>query len=161
MEERPVVLRLTVKTESREVALKGQSFNCAVLRELLALKAEGVEPFSSLWFWYDSDLCRYDPGESYSFFVVSDDRIVRESVSLHGDPNSGFDPTIFKSENDSDSIWANDSDCREARTRFWYRKFYSETRTGQLMVLRPDEPILYAFERPQTPAPTSCEKCDL
>ena len=47
MEERPVVLRLTVKTESREVALKGQSFNCAVLRELLALKAEGVEPFSS------------------------------------------------------------------------------------------------------------------
>ena len=97
MEERPVVLRLTVKTESREVALNGQSFNCAVLRELLALKAEGVEPFSSLWFWYDSDLCRYDPGESYSFFVVSDDWIVRENVSLHGDPNSGFDPTIFKS----------------------------------------------------------------
>jgi len=31
-----------------------------------------------------------------------------------------------------------------------YRKFYTETRTGQLMVLRPDEPILYNYPRPQT-----------
>jgi len=36
----------------------------------------------------------------------------------------------------------------EATERFWYRKFYTETMKGQLMVLRPDEPLLYFFERP-------------
>jgi hypothetical protein len=146
-------LRLTIKTEYGEVVLKGPSFNCEVLRELLALVAEGVEPFYSEWFWYDRDSCRDDPQEIYSFFVVSRDKIVRESVSFGDHHNSGFDPAIFKSESFSDSVWFNDSDWREARTRFWYRKFYAETRTGQLMVLRPDEPILYSFERPQAAAP--------
>lgn len=150
MEERPVILRLKVKTENGEIVLKGPSFNCALLRELLALKAEGIEPFSSLWFWYDSDSCRDDPHETYSFFVVSGDKIVREDVSLSDYHDSGFDPTIFQSDNDADSLWFNDADWREARTRFWYRKFYKETRTGPLMVLRPDEPILYHYARPQT-----------
>ena len=44
------------------------------------------------------------------------------------------------------------ADNKHCQTAFWYRKFYSETRTGQLMVLRPDEPILYYYERPQAPA---------
>jgi len=85
----------------------------------------------------------------YSFFVVSGDRIVRETVSFHDDPNSSFDPAVFKSESDSDFVWFNDADWREARARFWYRKFYTETRTGQLMVLRPDEPTLHQFQRSQ------------
>ena len=123
---------------------------CTVLRELLALKADGIEPFSSQWFWYDSDSSREDPHERYSFFVVANDKIVREEVSFSDYHDSGFDAAIFESESFSDSIWYNDSDWREARTRFWYRKFYTETRTGQLMVLRPDEPILYDYARPQT-----------
>jgi hypothetical protein len=42
-ERRPAVFRgLKVKTENGEVILKGPSFNCAMLWELLALKAEGV-----------------------------------------------------------------------------------------------------------------------
>ena len=55
---------------------------------------------------------------------------------------------VFVSD-DSDFIWRNDSHWREAWARFWYRKFYTETRTGQLMVLRPDEPTLYQFPRSQ------------
>jgi hypothetical protein len=31
--------------------------------------------------------------------------------------------------------------------RYWYRKFYSETMVGNLTVLRPDEPILYHYDR--------------
>jgi hypothetical protein len=53
-----------------------------VLRELLALKADGIEPSSSQWFWYDGDSCSDDPHELYNFFVVSGDRIVRENVSF-------------------------------------------------------------------------------
>jgi hypothetical protein len=150
VEERPVILRLNVKTENGEIVLKGPSFNCAMLRELLALKAEGIEPFSSLWFWYDRDSSREDPHDIYNFFVVSGDKIVREDVVLGDYHESGFDPTIFQSDNAVDSIWFNDADWREARTRFWYRKFYTETRTGQLIALRPDEPILYHYQRPQT-----------
>jgi hypothetical protein len=34
---------------------------------------------------------------------------------------------------------------QKAKIAYWYRKFYQETRTGQLMVLRPDEPTLHYF----------------
>jgi hypothetical protein len=150
MPEQTGILRLTVKTENGEIVLKGSSFNYGLLRELLSLVAEGIEPFYTEWFWFDSDSCRDDPQESYSFFVVFRDRIVRESVSFGDHHNSGFDPDVFKSESFSDSIWFNDADWREARTRLLYRKFYTETRTGQLMVLRPGEPVLHNYARPQT-----------
>jgi hypothetical protein len=152
-ERRPAVFRgLKVKTENGEVVLKGPSFNCEMLWELLALKADGIEPDFSQWFWYDSDY--YSDSavfhKRYNFFVVSGDRIVRENVSFADYHHSGFDPAIFVSFDNSDSSWFNDSEWREATIRFWYRKFYTETRTGQLIVLRPDEPILYHYERPQT-----------
>ena len=67
-----------MKTDNGEVVLKGPTFNCTVLTELLALKADGIEPSSSQWFWYDGDSCSDDPHELYNFFVVSGDRIVRE-----------------------------------------------------------------------------------
>lgn len=38
----------------------------------------------------------------------------------------------------------------QALELYWYRRFYTETLTGQLMVLRPDEPTLYHYERAQT-----------
>src|SRR5215469_11881279 len=41
--------------------------------------------------------------------------------------------------------WRHDADWVEAEVKYWYRRFYSETRTGQLMVLRPDKPILYEY----------------
>jgi len=37
----------------------------------------------------------------------------------------------------------------EADTRFWYRTFYTETRTGQIMVLRRDNPKLFDYESPR------------
>lgn len=142
-----------ITTDAEKLTFRGPWCNCIILKALLELKKEGVGPFSTLWFWYDSDSCSDDPHEIYRFFVVCGDRIVREEIHLNDTFDSGFDPTVFRGEDDSDSIWFNDSDWREANTRFWYRKFYTETRTGQLMVLRPDEPILYSYERPRAPAP--------
>jgi len=115
--------RRQVKTDNGEVVLKGPTFNCTVLTELLALKADGIEPSSPQWFWYDGDSCSDDPHELYNFFVVSGDRIVRENVSFGDYHDSGFDQAIFESFDNSDSIWLSDSDWREATTRLWYDKF--------------------------------------
>ncbi|MGC2830624.1 MAG: hypothetical protein WB994_13375 [Candidatus Acidiferrum sp.] len=57
---------------------------------------------------------------------------------------------ILKREPDNEPIWHTHPYFDEALDRYWYRKFYTETMTGQLMVLRPDEPILYFYDRPQT-----------
>lgn len=143
------VLGVQITANNDKVEFKGPAFNCQVLEALLLLRKDGINPFSSLWFWYESDSCRDDPHESYRFFVVHSDKIVRESLSFSDYHGNGFDPDIFVPEEESDFIWFNDADWSEARTRFWYRKFYSETRMGQLMVLRPDEPILYHYPRAQ------------
>jgi hypothetical protein len=134
---------LNVKTSAGEFGFAGPSFNVDLLSLLLSFHKEGLEPFSSRWFWYDSDSVTDDPHESYSFFVVSGDRIVRERVALSDYHGNGFNPDVFVAPDHSKRIWFRDPDWEEAWTRLWYRKFYRETRTGQLMVLRPDEPALH------------------
>jgi len=144
------ILGVRVTTDTEKLQLKGAQFNCDVLGELLRLTKDGVNPFSARWFWYNEDSCRDEPHEMYSFFVVYQDKIVRDNVSFSDYHGNGFDPAIFESDEGHDDIWRNDSEWREATTILWYRRFYSETRTGQLMVLRPDEPLLYHYQRTQT-----------
>src|SRR5579859_1715434 len=144
------VLGVRVTTDTEKWQFKGAQFNCDVLGELLRLSKDGVNPFSARWFWYDEDSCRDEPHEMYSFFVVYQDKIVRDNVSFSDYHGNGFDPAIFESDEGHDDIWRNDSEWREATTILWYRRFYSETRTGQLMVLRPDEPLLCHYDRAQT-----------
>jgi hypothetical protein len=57
------------------------------------------------------------------------------------------EPLILTQEKDDDPIWHSHPYFDEAVTRYWYRNFYSETMNGRLMVLRPDEPILYYYDR--------------
>jgi|SRR5437773_1468145 len=134
------VLKVEVTTETEKASFAGPSFNHGILSELLTLRKKGFNPFSAQWFFYDSDSSRTEPHEIYSFFVVCDDKIVRECVDFRDYIGSGFDPAVFEADYDSDSTsraWS------EARTRLWYQKFYTETEIGQLMVLRQDRPRLY------------------
>lgn len=48
---------------------------------------------------------------------------------------------------DDKPIWRAEPYEHEAWETYWYRKFYTEVLTGQLMVIRPDEPILYRYDR--------------
>ena len=137
---------ITIRMGKEELTYTRPSFPASLLAELVRFGKEGVSPFDSLWFWYDSDSCRDDPHEMYAFFVVCRDRIVRESVSFSDYHGSGFDPDVFKSSAQSDSSWFNDEAWSHANTRYWYRKFYTETRTGQLMLLRDDQPKLCDFQ---------------
>jgi hypothetical protein len=136
---------LTVRTNLSEQTFSGASFSLGMLEALLRLHRAGADGFDASWFWYDYDSVTDDPHDSYAFFVVSGDKIVEERISFSDYHGNGFDPTIFSTENEVCPIWFRDNDWLEASVRYWYRKFYTETRTGQLMVLRPDEPELFFY----------------
>ncbi len=138
--------RFVTLDDSLTLKIEGPLFNRDVLRTMLTLHSEGINPFSAIWYYFDHDSCRQDPQECYSFFVVANDKITRERVAFFNDLYSGFDPTIFDTHDYKDMTWGDEADWHEADTRYWYRKFYTETRTGQLMALRPDEPQLFFYE---------------
>jgi len=133
------VLELEIKTDTEELVFAGPPFTREMLCKLLEFRNDGTDPFSSSWFWYDWDW-NTSVQESYSFFVVCGDRIVRECVSFSDFPGSGFDPSLLWAVDESVlSGWSSERARRKAETRFWYRKFYAETRTGLMMVLRKPE----------------------
>jgi hypothetical protein len=134
------LVAVNITTEAGSLRLQGPTFNCKLAGIILELRREGIKPFASEWFWYDTDESDTDPTVSYSFFVADGDNIVRESVSFLDYSGSGFDPAVFDSVDDS-----SDSDWFLARAAYWYRRFYRETRIGQLMVLRPSMPVLHYF----------------
>jgi hypothetical protein len=133
-----VLLGTQINTETEEVFVAGPPFNRALLVALLDLAQDGIKCFETDLFWFDRSSASID--DTYSFFAVNNDKIVREFLSFRDGPDSGFDRSLFEL---NDEKYA--SEWREARIRFWYRKFYRETRVGQLMVLRPDEPELHYF----------------
>ena len=133
--------------DSLKVTVKGGSFNRDLLRIILQLHSEGISVFDSTWYYFDHDSCRQDPHEMYSFFVVAKNKIVRERIGFSDYLDSGFNPTIFEAHDHEEMIWGDEPHWDEAATRYWYRKFYTETRTGQLMTLRPDDPPLFYYER--------------
>jgi hypothetical protein len=157
---------LTVRTPSGEQYFGGPAFNLDLLYALLHLHKAGANAFNSRFFWYVSDSWRdLNPeargqreAHSHSFFVVSyggkkidwrGGEIVEERIPFSDRHNGGFDASVFKPEVDEQQIGPQKWDWRQpwyvADTCFWYRKFYSETKTGQLMVLRPDKPELYYY----------------
>lgn len=115
------------------------------MHELAELLRQGIDPHDVTWFYYESDWSR-DADESHTFFVVYRGKVVLEACHF-----SSEEPLILKrTKTDDEPIWRSHPFFDEAFETYWYRKFYTETMTGQLMVLRPDEPILYHYERPET-----------
>jgi hypothetical protein len=115
-----------------------------VLRQLIELLTDGIDPFAATWFYYEKDWS-CDADVSHGFFVVCGEKIVREVFGVASD-----DPLVLKRHQAEQPIWHSEPSFAEAWEIYWYRKFYVETLQGQLMVLRPDEPILYYFQRPAT-----------
>ena len=144
IEKMPEFMRDAYGTDQGEIELSGDWPLLSTMQKLVELTRQGVDPYRVMWFCYDHDWSR-DADESYRFFAVFDSKVVMESCSF-----SWLEPLILKREPDSEPIWHTRQYFDEALDRYWYRKFYTETMTGQLMVLRPDEPILYFYGRPQT-----------
>ena len=113
------------------------------MRELMELVRQEINPHSVMWFYFGHDSSR-DADESYTFFVVHGDKLISESCNF-----SWLEPRVLKRcDLDDEPIWRSHRYFDAALDIYWYRKFYTETLTGQLMVLRPDEPILYHYDRP-------------
>ena len=141
IEEEFLSTKLTVNNE--QLLFAEPSFSQHLLMEILRLRHEGIEPFDSEWYFFDHDSCREEPLDNYSFFVVFKDKIVRERVAFSDYHGSGFDPDVFRTDDFSDAIWFNDRAWAEARVRLCYKRFYSETKIGQLMLLRNDSPEVF------------------
>jgi hypothetical protein len=130
--------------DAEDIVVASVAFNCRLLETLLSFRSRDIDAFNATWFWYDSATCLDTPLDSYSFFVVHNKTIVNEQVKFSDSHSYGFDPTVLTA-GDTSEIWSNDKGWDDAVTRFWYRKFYRETMTGQLMVLRSDEPDLFHY----------------
>ena len=160
IDEYLVGVRITTATET--LVFKGRAFVVQVLVEYLKLRNEGPGWLNAMWFWYD------DESVFHRFFVVHGDKIVYESVELRDDDlpehwrevrkvsslfhSSSLWRTVWSdlrfSRNigvsgfsllDFPSSWLSARALRKAKERFWYRKFYTETPTGQFMVVRKPE----------------------
>ncbi len=135
----------TAKYVTDEGELVVASKDWAVLSSmntLAELLQRGINPYEAMWFYYDHDWSR-DADECHVFFVAHRDAVVSEHCHF-----SSEEPLILKLEKDDEPIWHSHPYFDEALVCYWYQKFYSETMTGKLMVLRPDEPSLYYFQRP-------------
>jgi hypothetical protein len=151
-------LELNVRADSGNRVFKGESFPREILAAILRLHMAGAHPGYAAWFYYDTDSCMGDQHRIYEFFVVAypSERIVLESVSFSDSNYSGFDPAAFAAGDEPDperaSTWVNEEKHQEALSLFWYRKFYSETVTGQIMALRPDKPEPFGWPRQTSPS---------
>lgn len=131
-----------VSGESGQGYISGQHSVITLLCDLIDLHKEGIDPNRVAFFYYEHDWSR-DADELYLFFLIHDGKIVRERFSFMPD-----DPRVLtKAKVDDEPIWHSEPYAREAWETYCYRKFYTETLTGQLMVIRPDEPILYRYDR--------------
>lgn len=114
----------------------------SAMQVLAKVIKSGANPDTAAWFYFGKDHSR-DADEIQEFFVVYENKIIG---TFHFDSRA---PQILvkPEEKDEDYIWSSDPYFREASEIYWYRKFYTETMIGQLMVLRPDEPPLYFYNR--------------
>lgn len=137
-------LALKVSVGDCTLTLRGPSFSLDLLAAFLQLENAGIRFYNGLWFYSDSDHVTDDPHESFHFFVVADNKVVLEDVAFHDYSSSGFNPRVL-SEDSYEGPWRNGPLQREAFLALWYRKFYMETDSGRLLVLRPDEPTLHYY----------------
>lgn len=132
-------------TETAKVQIKGEGIEGdgtrGLLHALLELHRKGIDPFAATWFPYDSG--RYMGATTHDFFVLYEGKIVEEML---GFPNHF--PLVLQRPAHYENYGFNHQSFNEATECYWYRKFYTETMRGQLMVLRPDKPPLYFFKRP-------------
>ncbi|HEY6337124.1 MAG TPA: hypothetical protein VIW68_01395 [Candidatus Sulfotelmatobacter sp.] len=128
----------TYITEKGDLSVAGEWAALPLLRGFLQLELRGGSPFDAIWFPYGYDIS-HDADVSHTFFVVCDGKIVDEAFSF-----PDWEPLALERQQESE-LWPSRQHLDIALLRYWYRKFYTETVTGQLMVLRPDDPELYYF----------------
>jgi len=135
--------RYKYAAETGDIELECDWTISSIMDKLVDLNRRGIDAYAVTWFYFGHDWS-IDRDQSYSFFAVHQGKIVDEDCHFNAE-----EPLVLLQKKDDKPIWHTEPLLDAAWERYCYRKFYTETVTGQLMVLRPDEPILYNFERPQ------------
>jgi hypothetical protein len=141
-------LEVEITTSDGIVVVQGPYEVLSIVRILARLMQQSIDPYRAQWFYYDRDHS-IDADELQIFFVVHDGKIVDEHCAF--DSKVPLVLQLVERDGEKD-IWASHSSFADAWTLYCYRKFYTETVTGQLMVLRPDEPLLYFYTRTIDPS---------
>jgi hypothetical protein len=128
-------------TDKGDLEIEGEWTVLSTIDTLVGLFKRDINPVNVRWFYFDHDWSQ-DADECHVFFAVHQEKVVLESCHFMSE-----EPLILVQEEDKEPIWHTHPFFDEALTRYWYRKFYSETKTGSLMVLRPDEPTLFYYDR--------------
>ncbi len=123
------IVSVKLKSASQELTVEGPGFHLNLLKLLYRFAEGKVSPYEAVWFYFDGDSCRTDPQSAYSFFIVAQDKIVEENLTLSDSIGNGFDPSVLVHD-DSAPIWFAERAWDEATDRYWHRKFYSQTRSG-------------------------------
>jgi hypothetical protein len=135
---------LTIKAPSRVIKLDTLGNGSGFAADLVAtvIKVDQLpehQSFHPIFFYYDRDRVVDDVHESFSFFVVNDDRFVLDRVTFSRHSGNGFDPGMFKPFYEVEhQIWASEPHVEQAKVRWWYRRFYEETDAGRLTLLHDD-----------------------
>jgi len=149
--ERGVAGKLILLTTNGQVWIMAQSFVQEVLRAGFELNRHGIDAYWSEWFYFEEDHVTDDMMRSFSFFVVNGGKILPGIYTFVDSEDTGFDPAVFEpafeelADKRKSSIWRNTAQIQAATVNYWYRRFYTETDVGKLVVLRPDEPTLYCY----------------
>lgn len=135
---------VTFKTPTRTIRLdtlgNGSGFAADLITTIVKIdQLPEQRSFHPIFFYYDRDHVVDDVHESFSFFVVNDNRVALDRITFSRHSGSGFDPEMFKPAFVVEhEVWASESSVQEAQVRWWYRRFYEETDTGRLTTLRED-----------------------
>lgn len=142
-----------VTEENNTILLDGkEDYSIKSTMKILAdVIKSGANPYGAAWYYFGKDHS-VDADEIQEFFVVYENKLIG---------TFNFDcraPQILvKAEEKDQYIWSSDPYFRKASEIYWYRKFYTETMIGQLMVLRPDEPPLFFYDRSVSFEPADAE----
>lgn len=105
------------------------------------------------WYLYDFNSCNEHPQFIHSFFLVDNGEIQLDNVSISTswldkcDPNilvtlanipNSSKPLWISRENIEDTmpLWSNEEENTKATAIWYYQKFYRETMTGQILIIR-------------------------
>lgn len=119
-------------------------------RALELLRMESGTGYRAQLFFYDSDFDSHEETwwEEFQFFVVVGDTIVQDSLELSSLCEQDIDNNVLKP-----AWYLNDGSWKtpgqDTGLRWWYRKFYTETKAGQFMILRTDAPRIFHYEPPE------------
>lgn len=113
---------------------------------LQVLRAQAGSNHTAELFLFEQGFFTYQDiyGDEFYFFMRVGESLVPETVRLHDLCEHKLDKTILAPARwCEDGLWARPE--TEGVLCWWYRRFYTETRQGQMLLLRPNAPLYHYY----------------